>query len=183
MSLCPQRIRLACLALGVALVVSTACQSSKPKHNLSLPPSTGANAAVSAATTAGPVAPVAGSASTAAAASPTDVATLVSKPQPGATGVLMTGVIALNGLAPPEGSTLYLGLVKSENDSNPRTCIDPENNPVNDVGQFYAQVACTPKSGDMLLYVLIVGDPAARDWHRGVIPLPPDLTDFRINTE
>ncbi|MGI8551917.1 MAG: hypothetical protein ACR2PL_14195, partial [Dehalococcoidia bacterium] len=110
-------------------------------------------------------------------------ATIISRPQPGFSGLLMTGVLAIGGAPPPPGSTLFLGLVKSETDEDPRTCIDAERNPVNDVGQFYAQVACTPQRGDQLLYVLIIGRPEERNWHRGVIPVPPDLTDFRIEAE
>jgi len=95
----------------------------------------------------------------------------------------ITGVIVLGNEAPPPGSTLFLGLVKSVDDPNPRTCIDAERNPVTDVGQFYAQVACTPQPGDMLYYVLIIGAPEDRNWHSGVLPMPEDLTDFRINAQ
>lgn len=131
-----------------------------------------------------PAAFVPGSSTASASATPPVApATLVSQPQPGASGVLMSGVVTLNGQAPPDGSTLYLALVKSADDVQPRTCIDAERNPVNNVGQFYAQVACKPQQGDMLLYVLIIGRPEDRNWHRGVIPMPLDLTNFRVDTQ
>jgi len=173
MSYAPHRLgRHAAPALIVCMLLSGACLSSKSNNGNA---SNAARPAVAtgAATTTGVAATA--DAGTAAAA------TIVSQAQPGATGTLMTGVIALNGDAPPPGSTLYLGLVSSPNDNNPRTCIDADRNPVNAVGQFYAQVACSPKTGDQLLYVLILGDPGARDWHRGVIALPPNLRDFRID--
>lgn len=165
-------------ALILSLILSSACLSSN------------ANKANRSTTRSSPPASVGTAAAVGVAGSPppstgveqgTAAATIVSQAQPGATGLLMTGVIALNGDAPPPGSTLYLGLVTSPDDNSPRTCIDAARNPVNDVGQFYAQVACKPKSGDQLLYVLILGDPGERNWHRGVIPVPSDLSNFRID--
>jgi hypothetical protein len=162
-------------ALVACALLSAACLSSNSNKATTSPViATASSAAAGAGSPAGTASPGPGDSGTA-------VATIVSQAQPGATGVLMTGVIALNGDAPPTGSTLYLGLVTSADDTNPRTCIDAARNPVNDVGQFYAQVACKPKSGDQLLYVLIIGDPGQRNWHRGVIPMPADLTNFRID--
>jgi hypothetical protein len=109
--------------------------------------------------------------------------TVVSQQQPGFSGKVMSGVIALKGAAPPAGSTLYLGLVKSASDQQPRTCIDAERNPVNEEGQFYAQIACTPQSGDQLKYVLIVGPSGNRDWHDAVVPLPSDLSNVKLDAQ
>src|SRR6476661_10498172 len=83
--------------------------------------------------------------------------TVVSQQQPGFSGKVISGIVALRGAAPPQGSTLFLGLVKGPSDQQPRTCIDAERDPVNEEGQFYAQVNCTPQSGDQLMYVLVVG--------------------------
>ena len=126
--------------------------------------------------------PAAGPSATAAAVrtQPSATATIVSQAQPGFSGKVISGTVAYNGGAPPAGSTLYLALVKSANDTQPRACIDAERDPINDQGQFYAQVACTPQTGDQLEYVLIIGPAAQRDWHMGVVPLPSDLTNVRL---
>lgn len=117
-----------------------------------------------------------------AAATPNAVAasTVVSQAQPGATGRVISGTISWAGGAPPAGSTLFLALVKSANDPQPRTCIDAARNPVNDQGQFYAQVACAPQAGDQLSFVLIIGPAGERNWHSGVVPLPADLANVHL---
>ena len=99
----------------------------------------------------------------------------MSQQQPGFSGRVISGIVALRGAAPPAGSTLFLGLVKGPSDQQPRTCIDAERNPVNEEGQFYAQVGCQPQSGDQLMYVLVVGPSGNRDWHQAVVPIPSDL--------
>jgi hypothetical protein len=106
--------------------------------------------------------------------------TIVSQQQPGFSGKVMSGTVAINGGAPPAGSTLFLGLVKSASDQQPRTCIDAERDPVNEQGQFYAQVSCNPQSGDQLMFVLVVGPAGNRDWHQAVVPLPADLSNMQL---
>jgi hypothetical protein len=93
----------------------------------------------------------------------------------------MSGTITVTGAPPPPNSTLYLGLVKSASDPQPRLCIDAERDPVDQAGKFSARVACTPQPGDQLSYTLIIGPPGLRDWHSGVVPLPSDLTSLRLN--
>jgi hypothetical protein len=149
--------------VGVGLLLC-GCLGANPNTQTAAPP---------AATTTLPAT------STAVPASAT--ATLVSQAQPGFSGKVISGTVSLAGNIPPTGSTLFLALVKSANDPQPRPCIDAQRNPVNEQGQFYAQVACTPQPGDQLSYVLIVGAPAARDWHPGVVPLPSDLTNVRLD--
>ncbi len=115
-----------------------------------------------------------------ARAQPSATGTIVSQAQPGFSGKVISGTVAYNGGVPPAGSTLYLALVKSANDPQPRACIDAERDPINDQGQFYAQVACSPQTGDQLEYVLIIGPAAQRDWHQGIVPLPSDLTNVHL---
>jgi hypothetical protein len=152
---------------ALSALLLSACLSSKPQSGTRQPP------AAQAPSTRAPAA-------TSAAAAPAASATIVSQAQPGFSGKVISGTIEYNGGAPPPGSTLYLALVKSANDPQPRSCIDADRNPVNDQGQFYAQVACNPQAGDQLMFVLIIGPAAQRDWHMGVVPLPSDLTNVQL---
>ncbi len=158
----PPRARLLPGLIASAFLL-TACLSTSPQGGGSQSPATQAPAATSA-----PPAPAGAT------------ATIVSQPQPGFNGKVISGTVEYQGAAPPSGSTLYLALVKSASDTSPRPCIDAERDPVNDQGQFYAQVACSPQPGDQLMYVLIIGPPAQRDWHSGVMPLPSDLTNVHL---
>lgn len=163
---CNHRIRYAATLLIAPLLLSAACLSAA-KHSATITPTPNRAGTAAAAQAAG-------------AGTPASGATIISQPQPGANGTLMAGVITLNGDPPPSGSTLFLGLVTSATDTNPRTCIDAQRNPVNDQGQFYAQVACKPQPGDQLYYVLIIGPAGDRNWRRGVITMPADLSNFQI---
>jgi hypothetical protein len=153
--------------LIASIFLLAACRSASPQTGGSQPPS--------------PRPPAQATAPTSAASAPAGAtATIVSQAQPGFSGKVISGTVEYNGAVPPDGSTLYLALVKSPNDQQPRTCIDAERDPINDQGQFYAQVACNPQPGDQLMYVLIIGPPAQRDWHPGVVPLPSDLTNVHL---
>jgi hypothetical protein len=114
---------------------------------------------------------------------PTTVApkTAVSQPQPGSTGAVFSGMVTYQGAPPPAQSSLYLALVKSASDPNQRPCIDATRDPLDNGGQFSAQVACSPQSGDQLYYVLVIGPEGQRNWHSGALPLPADLTKIRID--
>lgn len=107
--------------------------------------------------------------------------TVSSQPQPGANGTVMSGTITLVGGPPPPSSTLFLGLVKSTSDTQPRTCIDAERDPVDATGKFSARVACTPQPGDQLTYTLVVGAAGDRNWHTGYVAIPADLTTLKID--
>jgi hypothetical protein len=162
----PSRARIVTGLIGSALLL-TACLSPTPQSKSGQAPPPPPPAAQAPA-------PVSASATAAASA------TIVSQAQPGFSGKVISGTVEYQGAAPPAGSTLYLALVKSASDSSPRACIDAERDPVNDQGQFYAQVACSPQPGDQLMYVLIIGPASERDWHPGVVPMPSDLTDVRL---
>jgi len=120
-----------------------------------------------------------------ATAIPTTVApkTAVSQPQPGSSGTIFGGVVTYQGVAPPAQSSLYLALVKSAGDPNQRACIDAARDPLDSSGQFKAQVACSPQSGDQLYYVLVIGPEGQRNWRIGVLPLPSDPTKIRIDAQ
>jgi hypothetical protein len=107
--------------------------------------------------------------------------TAVSQPQPGSTGAVFSGVVTYQGAPPPTQSSLYLALVKAATDPNQRPCIDAARDPLDNSGQFSAQVACSPQSGDQLYYVLVIGPEGQRNWHSGALPLPADLTKIRID--
>jgi len=109
--------------------------------------------------------------------------TAVSQPQPGSSGTTFSGVVTYQALAPPAQSSLYLALVKSASDPNQRACIDAARDPLDTSGQFKAQVACSPQSGDQLYYVLVIGPEGQRNWRSGVLPLPSDLTKIRIDAK
>jgi hypothetical protein len=159
------RMGVSLLALLLSAALSGACLSSNPAPSAGSAPQ-------------GPVI-----APTSAAARASASATVISQAQPGFSGKTMSGVVTFAGAAPPPGSSMFLGLAKSADDQQPRTCIDAARNPVNDVGQFYAQVACTPQQGDQLLYVLIIGPEGERNWHRGVMPIPSDLTNLQVDVQ
>lgn len=148
----------------------SACLSASPKANAPTP-----GVAVSPAATLATSSPP--------AATPAASGTVVSQAQPGFSGTVISGVVALDGGAPPAGSSLFLGLAKSADDQQPRTCIDAARDPVNDVGQFYAQVSCKPQPGDQLLYVLVIGAEGERNWRRGVVAMPSDLTNVHLTVQ
>jgi hypothetical protein len=93
----------------------------------------------------------------------------------------MSGTITLAGAAPPPASTLFRGLATSTTDTQPRTCIEAERNPVDATGNFTARVACTPQRGDQLTYTLVIGYPGERNWHTGYMAIPADLTTLKID--
>lgn len=159
--------------LAVSLLVTavfSGCLSSNPNAN------GGRGAPAAGPTLASPPASAVRAPSTASA-------TVVSQAQPGFSGTVVSGVVSFQGAAPPDASSLYLGLVKSADDRQPRTCIDAARDPINEVGQFYAQVSCKPQPGDQLVYVLIIGPEGERNWHRGVVPMPSDLTNVHIDVQ
>jgi hypothetical protein len=107
----------------------------------------------------------------------------VSQPQPGANGTVISGTITFGGAPPPPDSTLFLGLASSPGDPQPATCIDAERDPVDSAGRFRAQVACSPKPGQLLAYTLVIGPPGQRNWHTGTMAVPSDLTNLTIDAQ
>jgi hypothetical protein len=101
--------------------------------------------------------------------------------QPGSNGTVFAGAVTYQGDIPPAGSSLYLALVTSPDDTQRRTCIDAERDPLSDKGVFVVQVACEPQAGDQLYYTLIIGAAGDRNWHSGVMPLPSDQRNIRID--
>jgi hypothetical protein len=151
------RMRPACVVGSLlALLLLTACLSPSPEA--STPASTRAGTAVA---TSGPSA----------------------QAQPGTNGTVMSGTITLACAPPPPDSTLFLGLASSTGDAQQTTCIDAERDPVDSAGNFRAQVACSPKPGQQLTYTLIIGPPGQRNWHSGSIPIPADLSNFKIDAQ